>query len=83
MLPATSIPEYRSRNLETQLQEGASGRRGASGTVLPEARGFRGPFRNPILPEAPCRKRGGLRCAIQIPPFKNPRKPPSEVHANF
>jgi hypothetical protein len=42
------IHQYRFRTLETQLQEGASGRRGASGTVLPDARGFRlGGFAGP------------------------------------
>jgi hypothetical protein len=71
-----NIPEYRFRNLETQLQEGASGRRGTSGTVLPEARGFLGPFRNPILPEATCRKRGGGSvCGSEAPASRTPETP--------
>jgi hypothetical protein len=75
-----SIPEYRFRNLETQLQEGASGRRGASGSVLPEARGFRaggfsGPSETPYCRKPPAGSGGASVCGSEAPASRTPETP--------
>jgi hypothetical protein len=75
-----SIPEYRFRNLETQLQEGDSGRGGASGTVLPEARGLRaggfsGPSETPYCRKPPAGSGGPSVCGSEAPASRTPETP--------
>jgi hypothetical protein len=72
--------QYTLSGMTIQLQEGASGRRGASGTVWPEARGFRaggfsGPSETPYSRKPPARSGVAAVCGSEAPTSRTPETP--------